>query len=338
VGSKKTVNGWGGIKGTGCLLLAFLLLGTAGESVAGDPESVGQGMSGQETDSFVQQALERQTRRVDQQIEEFETHYIAVQQDLPPQGSIAGEGQGEGSSILMMKEGEQSGDEGEVQVLEETVVTDTYLDPFDESGIDETVDDPWEPMNTRMFSFNLQADRYVLKPLATGYAWVMPDLVERAIGRAIHNIRFVPRTMNNLFQQKWKGASVETGRFLVNTTVGVAGLFDVAESQFGLAPANPEDFGQTLAMYGVRSGPYLVLPFLPPTTVRDGAGLVGDTFMDPLSYFLPFVPQATLKTTEIVNERSQNLELFEGVEAGTIDLYGAVRSGYMQKRLQMIKE
>ena len=330
------------------LLVASFLLAMEGASLAVDkgtslmpdlssPEAGRTERSG-DRGVVVRQALQDQSQRIDRQIADFEARFITPKHDHRHlrsltdtesiQRSAPQVAQGEGSNIA--KE--------DVQTLEETVVTDTYLDPFEEPGKEETVEDPWEAMNTRMFSFNMKADRYVLKPLATGYAWILPDPVERAIGRAINNIRFVPRTMNNLFQQKWNGASRETGRFLINSTVGIGGLFDVAESQFGMKPATSEDFGQTLAMYGIRSGPYLVLPLLPPTTVRDGAGMVGDMLMDPLSYFIPFFPQTSVRTTEIVNDRSQNLELYDGVETSTVDLYGAVRSGYMQRRSQAIQE
>jgi len=228
--------------------------------------------------------------------------------------------------------------EPEVQRLEETVVEDTYLDPFSDDGQTEALKDPWEPMNANVFSFNLKVDQYVLKPVATGYAWLVPDPVEQAIGRAIANMRVVPRVANDLLQWKWGLAGVEVTRFVVNSTVGVAGLFDVAGKYLDLEAGPAEDFGQTLAMHGVQSGPYLVLPFLPPTTVRDGIGMVGDLFLDPLNYFLPFIPQASVRTTEIVNERSQNLELYEGVEVATLDMYGAVREAYAQRRSKAIRE
>lgn len=223
----------------------------------------------------------------------------------------------------------------EIQVLDEIVVEGVPVDPFEEEPI-EVVEDPWEPVNTRIFAFNVAVDRYVLKPLAMGYGWVVPDLVERAIGRALQNIRMVPRLVNNLLQGKMKGAGVEVGRFLINSTAGVAGFFDVAQTQFGLDPPVPEDTGQTLAVYGVKSGPYLVLPFLPPTTVRGGIGFVGDLLLDPLSYLLAFVPQASMRATEIVNDRSRNLELYEGVANMTVDLYGAVRGAYIQRRAKAI--
>ena len=287
----------------------------------------------------VQNALQTQSHRIDRQIAEFENRFILAKEGQYPSSMPTKD---ESSSKIgrqgVPSTGQASSMEEEVQMMDETVVTDTYLDPFDEEIEAEVVEDPWESMNSRTFSFNLKADQYVLKPLAKGYAWILPDPVERAIGRAIHNIRFVPRTMNNLFQQKWVGASTEAGRFLINSTVGLAGLFDVAESQFGLKPTSSEDLGQTFAMYGVRSGPYLVLPLLPPTTVRDGVGLIGDTLLDPVSYFVPFFPQASLRTTEVVDDRSKNMELYEGVESSTVDLYGAVRSGYMQRRQQAIQE
>ncbi len=228
--------------------------------------------------------------------------------------------------------------ETEVQRLDETVVQDTYLDPFSDEAQIEVIPDPWEPMNAKVFSFNMHVDRYVLKPMATGYDWLLPDPVEQAIGRAIANIRFVPRTVNDLLQWKWENAGIEVGRFVINSTVGVAGLFDVAGDYLDLQAVPAEDFGQTLAVHGVQAGPYVVLPLLPPTTVRDGIGMVGDVLLDPLNYFLPFIPQASVRATEIVNEGSQNLERYEGVEVATLDMYGAVREAYAQKRSQAIRE
>ncbi len=112
----------------------------------------------------------------------------------------------------------------------------------------------------------------------------------------------------------------------------------MAGDYFDLQAVPAEDFGQTLAMHGVQAGPFLVLPLFPPTTVRDGIGTVGDVLLDPLSYVLPFVPQASMRVIEIVNERSQNLDLYEGVEVATLDMYGAVREAYTQKRSQAIRE
>ena len=129
-------------------------------------------------------------------------------------------------------------------------------------------------MNANIFEFNRQVDRFVLKPVAKGYNFVMPDLVQVGISNIFSNLRFAPRFLNNVFQGKLKGAGIEVGRFLINSTVGLAGFFDLAKEVNLVTP--DEDFGQTLGFYGVKPGPYLVLPLLPPFTVRDFTGFLGD--------------------------------------------------------------
>jgi phospholipid-binding lipoprotein MlaA len=231
------------------------------------------------------------------------------------------------------------------------------LDPFakvDEGDGDEY--DPWEPMNTNIFEFNRQVDRFVLKPVAKGYNFVMPDLVQVGISNIFYNLRFAPRFFNNVFQGKVKGAGIEAGRFLVNSTVGLAGFFDVAKHVNLVTPE--EDLGQTLGFYGVKPGPYLMLPFLQPFTVRDFVGYVGDVFLNPINWLVvPIIEvegvpslidhedrmtssiiQLGARVGEIVNERSRNLETYQGVEEATLDLYTAVRNAYLQKRAQAIRE
>jgi len=198
--------------------------------------------------------------------------------------------------------------------------------------------DPWEPFNDVMFSFNLNLDRYILKPIAKGYNAVVPDLVQRMIDNLFVHVRVVPRVVNSLLQGKWGGAGREVSRFLINSVVGVGGFFDMAKQEFGIEPSK-EDFGQTLGVWGSGPGPYLVLPFLSPMTVRDGIGLFVDGAMDPISYILPFFwERLFLKIVDTVNDRSLNLELFEGVEATTVDLYTAVRNAYLQRRAKQIRE
>ncbi|MDA2911058.1 VacJ family lipoprotein [Nitrospiraceae bacterium AH_259_D15_M11_P09] len=227
--------------------------------------------------------------------------------------------------------------EGGVLQLEEIVVEADSVDPFDD-GAAEVVEDPWEAFNTKIFAFNLNVDRYVFKPIATGFDWILPDPVEEAIGNAFHNVRFVRRVVNNLLQGKGKGAGIELTRFVINSTLGVAGLFDVAQAGFGLDALDDEDTGQTLAVHGVKPGPYLVLPLLPPTTVRDGVGFIGDLALDPLNYVLPFSSQIATRGTENVNDRSLNQERYQGAEEATLDLYAAVRDAYLQKRAQAIRK
>ena len=234
---------------------------------------------------------------------------------------------------------------------------DEPFDPFakaDEGDGDEY--DPWEPMNSNIFAFNLKVDRYVLKPVAKGYDFILPDLVQVGISNIFSNLRFAPRFLNNVFQGKIKGAGIEVGRFLINTTAGLAGFFDLATKIDLVTPE--EDFGQTLGFYGVTPGPYLVLPLLQPFTVRDFVGYVGDVFLNPINWLVAPIIEANnvpsliahknrmtssimqygARTGEIVNDRSRNLQKFQGVEEATLDLYTAVRNAYLQKRAQAVRE
>lgn len=198
-------------------------------------------------------------------------------------------------------------------------------------------EDPWEPFNERMFFFNRQVDRFVIKPIATAWDFLLPDPVQRSIHNAIDNLDVVRRLTNNLLQLKFGGAGREVARFTINSTIGVVGLFDVAKDGFGINPSN-EDTGQTLGVYGVGPGPYLVLPLLPVMTVRDGFGLAADTAMNPLNWVLPIGATAGIYATNVVNERSLNLDKFEKVEESVVDLYSAVRNAYLQRRAAAIRE
>jgi len=173
--------------------------------------------------------------------------------------------------------------------------------------------------------------------VATIWEAVLPDLVRRSLGNALDNLAVVRRVVNNLLQLKLEGAAREMVRFTVNSTFGIAGLFDVARDGVGIAPSD-EDTGQTLGVYGVGTGPYLVLPFLPPMTVRDGIGFALDGAMNPLNYFVPLGATFGLYGTNVVNERSLHLDQFERVEEATIDLYSAVRNAYLQRRAAAIRE
>ncbi|MEK6804082.1 MAG: VacJ family lipoprotein [Nitrospirota bacterium] len=236
---------------------------------------------------------------------------------------------------------------------------DEYDDPFarlDGTTISED-DDPWEPFNSVMFEFNRNVDRYALKPLAQAYNFVLPDAVQVGIGNFFHNVRFVPRFLNNVFQAKAGGAGIEMGRFLINSTVGIGGFFDPAKHWWQLDTPD-EDAGQTLAVYGVKPGPYLVLPFLPPLTLRDGVGYVADLALDPINWLVfpsievnhipsivahqnratSSIAQFGTRVGMMTNDRSLNLEKFQGVEEATLDLYAAVRNAYWQKRAKAVRE
>jgi phospholipid-binding lipoprotein MlaA len=197
--------------------------------------------------------------------------------------------------------------------------------------------DPWERYNEKVFTFNYNFDKYLLKPVAKGYNFVMPDLFQQMIGNGFDNINVVPKLANNVMQWNWNGFATELGRFLINSTLGIGGLFDIAKQEFGLQKTQV-DFGQTLGKWGLKPGPYLILPFLPPLTVRDGVGYGVDIAMDPLTYVLPFIwDRFGMRVGNIVNDRSLNLELFQGIEETTVDLYSSVRNGYLQRRENLIR-
>jgi len=199
----------------------------------------------------------------------------------------------------------------------------------------QTYGDPLAPFNEKMFWFNLKLDKYVLHPVASGYAFVLPKPARESVGHFFDNVNFIPRFANNLFQLKMADAGGELARFGINSTLGVGGFFDVADDWFGLKQHN-NDGGLTLGHYGLGQGAYIVWPVLGPSTVRDTVGFAADSAMWPLSYFVPWyiwLPADAGKTTiEAVNYRSLHLDLFEDVDRYAIDLYGAVQDGYMERR------
>ena len=199
-------------------------------------------------------------------------------------------------------------------------------------------EDPWEGFNEKMFSFNREVlDRFLLKPIATAWDFILPDMVQRGLRNMFDNIDVVRRVVNNGLQLKLTGAATELARFTINSTIGVVGFFDVAKDAFGIEQRD-EDTGQTFGVWGAGPGPYLILPFLPPATVRDGIGYLLDGAMFPPSYFIPWWGTIAGTFTETVNERSLNLDRFERVAESTVDLYGAVRNAYLQRRAAAIKQ
>jgi ABC-type transporter lipoprotein component MlaA len=196
--------------------------------------------------------------------------------------------------------------------------------------------DPWESFNRTMFEFNRKLDRFVLKPVARVWNFVVPDLAQQSLANAFDNIAMPRRFLNSLFQLKPEGAGRELARFFLNISMGVGGFFDVA-TELGVLRSE-EDTGQTLGYYGVGPGPYLVLPFLPPLTLRDGFGFAADGAMQPISYVAPFAATMGMRGGQVVNDRSLNLETFEEFEGMTFDLYSATRNAYLQRRQRMIQE
>lgn len=198
-------------------------------------------------------------------------------------------------------------------------------------------DDPFEGFNEKMFWFNREVlDRFVLKPAATAWDFVLPNPVQKGIHNVFDNLAVVRRVVNNALQLKFAGAAKEAARFTINSTIGIVGFFDVAKEGFGIEQSD-QDMGLTFGVWGIGPGPFLVLPFLPPLTVRDGIGYAVDVAMTPYIYFIPWYASIGSTATNLVNERSLNLDRFERVAESTVDLYGAVRNAYLQRRAAAIQ-
>ncbi len=192
--------------------------------------------------------------------------------------------------------------------------------------------DPLEPVNRAVFSFNRSADKYVLKPVTLGYQKVTPDFARKGVSNFFNNLD-EPRTIvNDLLQFKVRQAAADTGRFLLNTTAGFAGLMDVA-TDAGL-PRNREDFGQTLGSYGVGEGWYLMLPLLGPSTNRDLLGRLADSPTQ-LGSYVPLTEEVALLGGQIVDARSKLIGS-ESLIDNAFDPYIFVRSAYLQMRLNRV--
>lgn len=197
--------------------------------------------------------------------------------------------------------------------------------------------DPLEGMNRAIFSFNQEADRWVLKPVAEAYTEVAPEELRNGISNFLSNLGDLKVIANDLLQLKLEQAGQDTGRFLLNTTVGFFGFFDPA-TEFGL-PKNHEDFGQTLGVWGVPSGPYLVLPILGPSTIRDTGGLIVDGQIDPAHNIdHPGRRNAVIFTQRGLNAVDIRAKLLgsEKLLESNLDPYEFFKQAYFQKRASQI--
>lgn len=200
-----------------------------------------------------------------------------------------------------------------------------------------TIADPIEPWNRAMFQFNDKLYFWALKPVARGYNAVVPEPVRVSVRNFFRNVTMPIRFVNSLLQGKFKGAGVELARFGINTTIGLAGFFDIAKDRFCLN-ASKEDLGQTLGFYGMGGLMYIVWPFLGPSNVRDTIGFAGDTFLDPVNYINPFEVPLGINAYDRINETSLELGTYEDMKKSSLDVYIAVRDAYIQYRKAQIKK
>ena len=196
-------------------------------------------------------------------------------------------------------------------------------------------DDPLEPMNRAIFEFNEIVDDNVLKPIAKGYKYVTPDPVEVGISNFFSNLGEIGTITNDLLQLKFAQAGRDTMRFFLNSTLGIFGIFDVA-TPLGLSK-NKEDFGQTLGFWGVPDGPYLVLPFLGPSSFRDGPSMIVDYELSPVEQ-LHHEERQVLQTLDIVDTRARLLRATKILDTAAKDKYIFIRESYLQKRESQIND
>ena len=234
------------------------------------------------------------------------------------------------------------------QVESETSLSDDsddFGDEFDDEFAEEEVFDPLSGYNRVMTSFNDTFYTYLLDPVARGYRYVVHEEVRDSVGKFFHNLLYPIRFINNILQLKFKNAMEETGRFLVNSTVGLLGLFDPAKKYLDWKPHN-EDFGQTLGYYGVGSGFHVVLPFLGPSNLRDMFSMYPETEVSPL-YYKPKRAYNLAKndleslgyvSMERLNFVSLHIGEYEGLKEDAVDLYPFLRDIYEQYREKLIKE
>ena len=196
--------------------------------------------------------------------------------------------------------------------------------------------DPFEPMNRGIFWFNDKADEYVLEPVAKGWDVITPQRVKTSVRNFFFNMRFPINLVNNVLQADARETGVHLARFMVNTTFGVAGLFDPA-ADWGLV-AQEEDFGQTLGRWGVGPGPYLVIPVFGPSTLRDAFRFPVDGIISGVGFTGYGNFFAGAYVVEVVNFRSENLDTVKRAKEASLDYYSAVRNLYLQRRQALIND
>lgn len=205
---------------------------------------------------------------------------------------------------------------------EASAVHSAYRDP-----------DPWIGMNRGIYGFNDRLDRWVLRPIATGYTKIMPDPLENGVSNFFDNLENPAIALNQFLQGKPRAGVNDLGRFLVNSTLGIGGLFDVA-SRFGMRE-HEEDFGQTLVYWGLAQGPYFELPLRGPSTVTYAIGMVGDAFTNPVRFIERVALRNSLYGLSLVDLRKR---LFSAEELISGDEYLFIRDAYLQRREYLVTD
>jgi phospholipid-binding lipoprotein MlaA len=205
------------------------------------------------------------------------------------------------------------------------------------AGVQPSPSDPWEPFNRSVFEFNEGLDAYVLKPVVKGYRFILPEFVRDGIYNFFSNYNDIYTALQNLLQGKPDLAFSDLMRVVVNTTFGLGGLIDMATP--GGLPKHKEDWGQTFGVWGIPSGPYVVLPFFGPSSVRDTFGTAADLESDYLFRLLPDVAlRNSLTGLRVVNARNTYYEAGDLLDGAALDKYSFLRDAYIQRREYQINE
>lgn len=213
---------------------------------------------------------------------------------------------------------------------------DYLSEPFTEPNIDTY--DPLEKFNRTMFTFNDKLYYWFLRPVSKTYGKLFPEGFRICIRNAFDNLQFPVRFVNNTLQGKMTGAGIETGRFLINSTLGFAGMFDLADQYWDLKPYD-EDFGQTLGFYGMKPMFFVIWPVLGPSTARDTIGMGADFFLDPIDYVgLEWWGRGAMRSGDILNSTSLRIGEYEDFKASALDPYVSMRDAYLNYRGKQISK
>ena len=216
-----------------------------------------------------------------------------------------------------------------------------FYEEFDESA---GVYDPFENVNRIIFEFNDFVFSNALQPLVDAYTAITTDAVEEGASNFFHNLRYPVRLVSNILQCRFKGAWIETGRFAINSTVGIVGILTPADDCVSFGPIESEDVGQVLGAWGIGEGPYLVLPFFGPSNLRDLAGLVGDRAINPIKEPFSMIDdwdwewQLATSATDYISRRPQIVERYKQLKGSSIDPYSSSKNGYTQYRRGSLAE
>lgn len=221
---------------------------------------------------------------------------------------------------------------------EEALLNDEWdaTDKSEDQGF-YTVADPIEPFNRAMFQFNDTLYEWLLRPLSLGYRKVTPQKMRSGVQNFFTNLTAPARMVSCILQGKGRAATTEIGKFIVNSTFGILGFMDLFTDYPELYP-DPEDLGQSMAVYGIGDGFYLVLPFFGASTLRDAVGLVGDGYMDPVNYIDPVSTAIAVKGFNTVNRLSFRIEDIDDAKKAAFDPYEAARNFYVQSRQNRIRK